>query len=65
MKQYTQLRYHQPSDEYRPEMNFSGDARMAQFGFVLGWLASSVTQPIGWQNGDEFAAARTKSESGK
>jgi Zn-dependent M28 family amino/carboxypeptidase len=65
MKQYTQLRYHQPSDEYRPEMNFSGDARMAQFGFVLGWLASSATQPIGWQSGDEFASARTKSESGK
>jgi hypothetical protein len=38
---------------------------MAQFGFVLGWLASSTTQPIDWQSGDEFAAARTKSESGK
>ena len=36
MKDYTAHRYHQPSDEYKPEMDFRGDARMAQFGFVLG-----------------------------
>jgi Zn-dependent M28 family amino/carboxypeptidase len=65
MKDYTQHRYHQPSDEYRPEMNFTGDARMAQFGFVLGWLASAAPQTVGWQAGDEFAAARSKSEGSK
>ena len=65
MKEYTAERYHQPSDEYRPEMDFRGDARMAQFGFDLGWLASAATKPQGWQAGDEFEAPRKKSMSGQ
>ncbi len=60
-RDYTAHRYHQPADEYKQEMDFRGDARMAQFGFVLGWQASEASQPIGWQPGDEFAAARSKS----
>jgi Zn-dependent M28 family amino/carboxypeptidase len=65
MKQYTAERYHQPSDEYRPEMDFRGDARMAQFGFDLGWLASAAKREQGWQAGDEFEAPRKKSMSGQ
>ncbi len=65
MKQYTAERYHQPSDEYKPEMDFRGDARMAQFGFDLGWLASSAKTAQGWQAGDEFEAPRKKSMSGQ
>ena len=65
MKQYTSERYHQPSDEYKPEMDFRGDARMAQFGFDLGWLASSAKTAQGWQAGDEFEAPRKKSMSGQ
>ena len=61
-KEYTQKRYHQPSDEYRPEMDFTGDSAMARFGFALGWEAASFTRLIGWQKGDEFEAARTKSQ---
>jgi Zn-dependent M28 family amino/carboxypeptidase len=61
MKQFTAERYHQPSDEYRPEMDFRGDARMAQFGFDLGWLASGAKTGQGWQAGDEFDAPRKKS----
>jgi Zn-dependent M28 family amino/carboxypeptidase len=63
MKQFTAQRYHQPSDEYRPDMDFRGDARMAQFGFDLGWLASAAKGDQGWQAGDEFEAARKKSSS--
>jgi Zn-dependent M28 family amino/carboxypeptidase len=59
-KEYTEKRYHQPSDEYRPEMDFTGDSAMARFGFALGWEAASFTKLIGWQKGDEFEAARTK-----
>jgi len=58
---YTAHRYHQPSDEYKPEMDFRGNAKMAQFGFILGWEASSLPQTIGWMPGDEFEAARKKS----
>ena len=61
MKEYTAQRYHQPSDEYKPEMDFRGDARMAQFGFDLGWLASDAKTEQGWQAGDEFDAPRKKS----
>jgi Zn-dependent M28 family amino/carboxypeptidase len=61
MEDFVAHRYHQPSDEYRPEMDFRGDAKMAQFGFILGWEASSSPHEIGWQPGDEFEAARKKS----
>jgi len=61
-KEYTEKRYHQPSDEYRPEMDFTGDSAMARFGFALGWEAASSSKLIGWQKGDEFEAARLKSQ---
>src|SRR5262252_1446663 len=59
---YVEKHYHQPSDEYRPNMDFVGDAAMARFGFALGWEASSLSKLIGWQKGDEFEAARVKSQ---
>src|SRR5271166_5562787 len=37
---YVTNHYHQPSDEYRPDWDFRGNAKLARFGFVLGWLAS-------------------------
>ena len=60
MEDYVAHRYHQPSDEYNASMDFRGNARMAQFGFILGWEASSLPQTVGWQPGDEFEAARKK-----
>ncbi len=64
-KDYVAHRYHQPADEYKPEMDFRGNAKMAQFGFILGWEASESSRPIGWQPGDEFEAARKKSLGGR
>ena len=61
-KEYTEKRYHQPSDEYHPEMDFVGDAAMARFGFALGWEAASFSKLIGWEKGDEFESARAKSQ---
>jgi len=61
-KEYTEKHYHQPSDEYHPEMDFTGDSAMARFGFALGWEAASFSKLIGWQKGDEFEAARAKSQ---
>jgi Zn-dependent M28 family amino/carboxypeptidase len=61
-KEYTEKHYHQPSDEYHPEMDFTGDAAMARFGFALGWEAASFSNLIGWQKGDEFEPARIKSQ---
>ncbi|HZU42713.1 MAG TPA: M28 family peptidase, partial [Terriglobales bacterium] len=61
-KDYNEHRYHQPSDEYRPDMDFDGDAAMARFGFDLGWKAASMPAVQQWNRGDEFEAARLKSE---
>ncbi|MCU1301214.1 MAG: peptidase [Candidatus Sulfotelmatobacter sp.] len=61
-KEYVEKHYHQPSDEYHPEMNFVGDAAMARFGFALGWEAAGSSKLIGWQKGDEFEAVRMKSQ---
>ena len=63
-EEYTAKHYHQPSDEYHPSMDFTGDAAMARFGFALGWEAAAQPKLVGWQKGDEFEAARLKSASG-
>jgi len=61
-REYVEKHYHQPSDEYHPDMDFVGDSAMARFGFALGWEAASLPQRIEWQKGDEFEAARTKTQ---
>ena len=35
-KDYVAHHYHQPSDEYRADWDFRGNAKLARFGFVLG-----------------------------
>ncbi len=59
-KDYVEHHYHQPSDEYRPEMDFTGLAKVAQFGYDLGLQAASQPALIQWQSGDEFEPARKK-----
>jgi Zn-dependent M28 family amino/carboxypeptidase len=58
--EYDAQRYHRPTDEYRDDMDFRADARLAQFGFLLGWQALS-SGSVTWKPGDEFEAARKKS----
>jgi Zn-dependent M28 family amino/carboxypeptidase len=58
---YLAHQYHQPSDEYRADWDFRGNAKLARFGFVLGWLASEQAKPAEWLPGDEFEAARKAS----
>lgn len=62
-KDYVAHRYHQPSDEYKPDMDFTGDAKVAKFGFALGWQVAEQKQLAGWQAGDEFEKARKSSPS--
>jgi len=63
--EYTAKHYHQPSDEYHADMDFTGDAAMARFGFALGWEAATQPKLIGWEKGDEFEAARLRSGGGE
>jgi Zn-dependent M28 family amino/carboxypeptidase len=63
MEDYVAHHYHQTSDEYQADWDFRGNAKLARFGFVLGWLASQQPTSIHWQPGDEFETARKKSEA--
>ena len=59
---YVAHHYHQPSDEYHADWDFRGNAKLARFGLVLGWLASEQAKTAEWLPGDEFEAARKASE---
>jgi Zn-dependent M28 family amino/carboxypeptidase len=63
MEDFVEHHYHQPSDEYHADWDFRGNAKLARFGFVLGWLASEQPNSIEWQPGDEFEKARKASEA--
>jgi Zn-dependent M28 family amino/carboxypeptidase len=57
---YTEVNYHQPSDEYDPSWNMDGlldDARMA---FWVGLSIANADAMPTWNPGDEFEAARKK-----
>ncbi|HXZ30832.1 MAG TPA: M28 family peptidase [Terriglobales bacterium] len=57
-EEFTAKHYHQPSDEYHPSMDFTGDAAMARFGFALGWVAAAQMKEVAWVKGDEFERDR-------
>ena len=54
--------YHNFSDNYRPDWDFAGNAKLDRFGMDLGWQVIATDKPIRWNKGDEFEAARLKSE---
>jgi Zn-dependent M28 family amino/carboxypeptidase len=64
-RDYVAHHYHQPSDEYRPDMEFTADAKLAKFGFALGWEVANQPELAGWQPGDEFEKARKTASQGK
>jgi hypothetical protein len=59
---YLDHRHHRPTDEYRPGMDFTGDAKMATFGYEIGVGVASWPKLIGWLPGDEFEAERKRSQ---
>jgi hypothetical protein len=55
---YTEVNYHQPSDEYDPSWNLDGMVEDAKLGYWTGLaLANADEMPV-WNKGDEFEAAR-------
>jgi Zn-dependent M28 family amino/carboxypeptidase len=54
--------YHNFSDNYREDWDFRGNAKLDQFGMVLGWQALTAPKLVQWNPGDEFEAARKASE---
>ena len=55
---YRSRHYHQPSDEYQEEWDFTGIAALGRFGFELGKAVANQPSLPTWKPGDEFLAAR-------
>lgn len=58
---FEKTRYHQASDQIRPDWNFDGMILDAQLGFAVGVKVAGSDPLPGWVPGDEFEAARKKS----
>jgi Zn-dependent M28 family amino/carboxypeptidase len=62
---YTAHRYHQPSDEYRPDFDLTGAAQLADIVYRFGLsLGNSRTIPT-WNADAEFRAVRDASRKGQ
>jgi Zn-dependent M28 family amino/carboxypeptidase len=59
-EKYTATDYHQPSDELRPDWDFSGAVEDAQLLFLLCLKAANANTMPTWEPGDEFEPARKK-----
>ncbi len=60
-EEFNSKHYHQPSDEYHEDWDFSGMEQMARFGFVIGMDVANLDRLPSWRAGDEFLAAREAS----
>ncbi|MBS1840139.1 MAG: M28 family peptidase [Acidobacteria bacterium] len=61
-KNYNDHDYHQVTDEFHENWDFTGLAKMARFGFELGERAANQPMLVEWHKGDEFEAARLASQ---
>jgi Zn-dependent M28 family amino/carboxypeptidase len=60
-KEFNAKHYHQPSDEFRENWDFSGLEKTARFGLLAGLEAANQERLPTWNPGDEFLPARQKS----
>ena len=58
---FNEHHYHQPSDEYHDDWDFSGMEQFARFGFLIGVNAANAPKLATWHTGDEFLPARAAS----
>jgi Zn-dependent M28 family amino/carboxypeptidase len=61
-KDFNDNHYHNFSDNYDPNWDFKGDAKLVRFGMDLGWQVIHAPHTVEWNKGDEFEAARKASE---
>ncbi|MBI3423980.1 MAG: M28 family peptidase [Acidobacteria bacterium] len=59
--EYNKNRYHQPTDEYSPNWDFSGMVQQARLAFWIGLRVADADEMPVWKKGDEFERARLKS----
>jgi Zn-dependent M28 family amino/carboxypeptidase len=58
---FTAHDYHNFSDNYHADWDFSGNAKLDRFGMELGWQALTAPTIIQWNPNDEFEPARKAS----
>jgi Zn-dependent M28 family amino/carboxypeptidase len=61
-KDFNEHHYHNFSDNFDPNWDFRGDANLVRFGMDLGWQVIHLPHTVEWNVGDEFEAARKRSE---
>ena len=60
INRYTEVHYHQPSDEYDPNWNLDGFIKDTLLGFRTGLAIANADEMPAWNEGDEFEAVRLK-----
>jgi Zn-dependent M28 family amino/carboxypeptidase len=53
-EEFNSKHYHQPSDEYHDDWDFSGMEQFARFGFLINEMVANQTALPRWNPGDEF-----------
>lgn len=61
---YIAARYHQPSDEYDPDWNWSGAVQDLEMYYAIGRTLAQSEEWPNWRAGDEFRAIRDESRAG-
>jgi Zn-dependent M28 family amino/carboxypeptidase len=65
LDEYIARRYHKPSDEYDPKMDFSGAMQDINLLYEVGRRVSQETRWPNWYPGNEFRAERDRSRGAK
>lgn len=58
--EYNRKHYHQPSDEFHEDWDYTGAAKLARMGIYIGWIVAELPSKPSWQPGDEFEKAGTR-----
>nr|MDQ3346420.1 peptidase M28 [Acidobacteriota bacterium] len=56
--EYTEVDYHAPSDQIKPDWDFSGAVEDAQLFFAVGYRVANADMIPEWSEGNEFKAKR-------
>jgi Zn-dependent M28 family amino/carboxypeptidase len=57
-EEYTNVRYHQPSDEYRPDFDLTGAVQLSEIVLRFGGIIANTTARPSWNRDAEFRAVR-------
>lgn len=63
-KEYTELRYHKPADEYDNSWDLSGIDQVTEILFELGYKLADSSDWPNWYEGNEFRALRDEQRAG-